>query len=1041
MDSSQPAPPTDLLLAHAEFVASLSARLVRPGADAEDLQQETLLSALQHPPADAGALRAWLGKVARNHALQNQRARMRRAAREQWASHEEALPSTDEIVARENARRGVVDALTKLDEPYRSTLLLRFYEDLPPREVARRTGVPVETARTRIKRGLALLREDLDRRSSGDRSAWVSALLPLAAPKLALEQAGGGVGSVLGVVLLVLGGIVATLAVAVWNGAPGASAPTPVPALAQSTPLETGAEAPANAAAAQRVTSVRARLVRVVRADDLPVANVLVRWRSAVDGAAEEQWLTDELGASSLPHALVPGDSLQVLATDATRALALRLAPAHLEGDEWRLVVERCSSVRGRVTDARGAPQAGVQVWALPPDGPLLAEGAPRSALAQALSDASGAFALLELPQHFYLHASSAHASLPRGLEFEDAEPSVHRDLELVLEPTWRVAGRVVDEGGRAVAGAELAAWTHDRRGAGRAARIDSASWRNLLRHTTRSREDGTFEFVGGLPAISHNLSVEALDHSPLALRVVGPEPDQTLVLSRAARLRVRSASDVELPSVVEAHTDAGRSLRAPSSAGEVEFSLHPGERRVVLKLQPAGGGAQFEALQRPSERDHSQLVEVQRGRRLRVSVVDEHGAAAPGADVVVSAVPGPEWDELGRSAPADFLECARARSGTEGEALFVVAPRQALLLRARAEDGDSAERVVEPHEDFVELRLGAARTERTRVNLRVIDALDGSPVEGCVLSARLPRSEGLRSTSARFDGATELDLDEPGEWSLFVLAPGHAPLVRRVALQRGANAVELALSPERELRARVLDSRGVPVRPGRLVFVDPAAGSGLLTRVSADYWANHVELPEQGEVVVRGLPARTVRVIARSAQFDGPLALELDLRAAEAHYAELVVPCDLSSARRRVEFVWPSAELAAVAGWLPEVAPKRGDTRRRLEVYDAAGVLCGRYRMLVDPAGSAEFVHPWLEATMRMTPDGGLGAASAQRLESDALWADGGPQWSEDGAHFSVFVPSGACRAVLTLDERAVLAASLEDVAGEVGRFRPLAR
>jgi hypothetical protein len=275
----------------------------------------------------------------------------------------------------------------------------------------------------------------------------------------------------------------------------------------------------------------------------------------------------------------------------------------------------------------------------------------------------------------------------------------------------------------------------------------------------------------------------------------------------------------------------------------------------------------------------------------------------------------------------------------------------------------------------------------------------------------------------------------------LFVLAPGHAPLVRRVALQRGANALELALSPERELRARVVDSRGVPVRPGRLVFVDPAAGNGLLTRVSADYWANHVELPEQGEVVVRGLPARTVRVIARSAQFDGPLALEFDLRAAQAHYVELVVPCDLSSARRRADLVWPSADLAAVAGWLPEVAPKRGDTRRRLEVYDAAGVLCGRYRVLVDPAGSAEFVHPWLEATMRMAPDGAPGAASAQRLESDALWADGGPSWSEDGAHFSVFVPSGACRAVLTLDERAVLVALLEDVAGEVGRFRPLAR
>lgn len=1041
MDSSQPAPPTDLLLAHAEFVASLSARLVRPGADAEDLQQETLLSALQHPPADAGALRAWLGKVARNHALQNQRARMRRAAREQWASSEEALPSTDEIVARENARRGVVDALTKLDEPYRSTLLLRFYEDLPPREVARRTGVPVETARTRIKRGLALLREDLDRRSSGDRSAWVSALLPLAAPKLALEQAGGGMGGVLGVVLLVLGAIVGTLAVAVWDRAPGGSAPTPVPALAQSTTLDNGAASAASAPAAQRATSVRARLVRVVRADDAPVANVRVRWRSAAEGASDEHWLTDESGASPLPHALAPGDVLYVAATDSTRALEVRLEPTHLRGDEWRCVVARCSSVFGRVTDARGAPQAGVQIWALPPEGPVLSEGAPQLALAETLSDASGAFALLELPQHFYLHASGAQASLPRGLEFEDAEPSVHRALELTLEPTWRFAGRVVDEGGRAVAGAELAAWTHDRRGAGRAARIDSASWRNLLRHTTRSREDGSFEFRGGLPAISHNLSVDALDHSPVALRVVGPELAQTIVLPRAARLRVSSASDAELSGAVEAHTDTGRRLRAQASAGEAEFSLHPDERRVLLKLQAPAGGAQFEVVARPGERDAQAFVELQSARNLRVSIVDAEGKSAPGAEVVASVVSRPEWDELGRSAPAEFLECARARSGARGEATLAVSPREVLLLRARSEDGDSAERVVDPQEDLVELRLGAAPPERARLFLSVTSALDQTPVEGCALTARLARSEGLRSVSARFDGSTRVDLGAPGDWNLFVLAPGHAPLIRREQMPSGVTELALQLSPERELHARVFDSRGAPVRPGRLVFVDPVTGGGLLTRVSADYWANHVELPEQGEVVVRGLPARTVRVIVRSAQFDGPLALELDLRAEQPHYAELVAPCDLSSARRRVEFAWPSAELAAVAGWLPEVAPKRGDTRRRLEIYDAAGGLCGRYRVLVDPAGVAEFVHPWLEATMRMAPDGTLGAASAQRLESDALWSDNGPSWTQDGAHFSVLAPNGGCRAVLTLDGRPVLAASLEDVAGEVGRFRPPAR
>ena len=40
-------------------------------------------------------------------------------------------------------------------------MLLRFWEDLPPREIAKRMQAPVETVRTRIKRGLQELRGSL----------------------------------------------------------------------------------------------------------------------------------------------------------------------------------------------------------------------------------------------------------------------------------------------------------------------------------------------------------------------------------------------------------------------------------------------------------------------------------------------------------------------------------------------------------------------------------------------------------------------------------------------------------------------------------------------------------------------------------------------------------------------------------------------------------------------------------------------------------------------------------------------------------------
>ncbi len=76
-----------------------------------------------------------------------------------------------------------MDATLALAEPGRSTILLRFFEGLPPREIAARQRVPVETVRSRVRRALAEIRKTLDRRA-GDRSAWAVALLPLAGPAL-----------------------------------------------------------------------------------------------------------------------------------------------------------------------------------------------------------------------------------------------------------------------------------------------------------------------------------------------------------------------------------------------------------------------------------------------------------------------------------------------------------------------------------------------------------------------------------------------------------------------------------------------------------------------------------------------------------------------------------------------------------------------------------------------------------------------------------------------------------------------------------------
>jgi len=63
-----------------------------------------------------------------------------------------------------------------LAEPYRSVILERYFEDASPREIAKRSGEPLETIRTRHRRALAQLRAALDRDVRGGRSQWVAGL-------------------------------------------------------------------------------------------------------------------------------------------------------------------------------------------------------------------------------------------------------------------------------------------------------------------------------------------------------------------------------------------------------------------------------------------------------------------------------------------------------------------------------------------------------------------------------------------------------------------------------------------------------------------------------------------------------------------------------------------------------------------------------------------------------------------------------------------------------------------------------------------------
>lgn len=188
MDPSVPSKLSlDSLLEHRDFVRRLAQRLVSDPSSADDLEQECWLTSMRHTGEEPSSPRGWLSKVARNLALESFRSAKSRRLREVAVSPKEALPSTEEVVSAAEVHQVVVRAVLGLDEPYRSTLLLRFFSGAPPRVIAARENVSVETVRSRLTRGLALLRG----RISTDRGEdWRSWLLPVLLPRGGAEVLG-----------------------------------------------------------------------------------------------------------------------------------------------------------------------------------------------------------------------------------------------------------------------------------------------------------------------------------------------------------------------------------------------------------------------------------------------------------------------------------------------------------------------------------------------------------------------------------------------------------------------------------------------------------------------------------------------------------------------------------------------------------------------------------------------------------------------------------------------------------------------------------
>src|SRR5688572_2467975 len=167
------------LLRHWGWMRALARSLVRDDSLAEDAVQDAFLAAVRSPPRREEALGAWLRTALRrcvSRVRVQDEARRRRealAAREERLAHE---PGHD--IETLEVQRILIDEVLRLEEPFRSTVLLRFFDGLTVAAIARRHGIDESTARWRLGTALERLRSALSRRKGGAAS-WQAALAPL----------------------------------------------------------------------------------------------------------------------------------------------------------------------------------------------------------------------------------------------------------------------------------------------------------------------------------------------------------------------------------------------------------------------------------------------------------------------------------------------------------------------------------------------------------------------------------------------------------------------------------------------------------------------------------------------------------------------------------------------------------------------------------------------------------------------------------------------------------------------------------------------
>lgn len=468
-----PMPPVDvqqLLARHGTALQALARELLGDGNARDDALQETWRRTLQMPPRAGEGLGAWLATVLRHVVWRARRGDARRRRHEAAAAaHRSSTSGSDADVAATLGRleetRRLVAAVESLDAPYREVVLRRWFDGWPPRRIAAERAVPVATVKSQLQRGLALLRTQLAT-DAADRDWRAGLFAVVGAAKIPAVAAAGTTAAM---------------------------------------------EVTAMASMAKTKCTVGALVAAAV------VSTAVVVWPQMVADAPVGAPIDAPVAAATPAGDPSPSGDAAAPAPARTAAAVPVAVPV---------------TVHGRCIDAAGAPLAGIAVtfatyvrdwygnerwriahlgepaWSEPEPTTTGADGAFRalvapppssSGLTLQLGDASHAGVMRRWP------AARAGADLDAGT--------------VVLQAGGELTGRVLDAGGRGVAGCTVSLGTN----AGKAVTAAAEATFVAAASPVVSAPDGAFAFAMAVPPGDYRLSGgDSLGHAgPVAVTVV----------------------------------------------------------------------------------------------------------------------------------------------------------------------------------------------------------------------------------------------------------------------------------------------------------------------------------------------------------------------------------------------------------------------------------------------------------------------------------------------------------------------------------------